>query len=328
MACLRAAIRASNSRFPFDQPVKQRLVEFTKSQRLATQKGALSIILLVCQHARGLGLPLDPDKLLTKAGTQVLGAGRDATQRVLARLGEKRVLSAEGGRTSRGSVGTMRAYVDILNDLHARGICDLDAIEQYWLSVVQAFFEGKPFKLKMDTTHGLRTIVRDVLDQAKTRQQNSTGTQYQGAVLQHMVGAKLDCALGQGRFAHNSYSTSDQQSGRPGDFAIGDVAVHVSTSPSEAMMARCKANIDNGLRPIVVTLSERVAFTDTLTEQQGLKGRVDVFDIEQFVALNVYELGKFELSGRRTAVADIVNRYNEIIDEVETDPSLKIEPTD
>jgi hypothetical protein len=50
-----------------------------------------------------------------------------------------------------------------------------------------------------------------------------------------------------------------------------------------------------------------------------------VFEIEQFIALNLYELGKFAATGRQTAVRDVVNRYNEIVDEFETDPSLKIE---
>ena len=53
--------------------------------------------------------------------------------------------------------------------------------------------------------------------------------------------------------------------------------------------------------------------------------RIDVFEVEQFIALNLYELGKFAAEGRRVAVGDVVTRYNEIVEEVETDPSLKIE---
>ncbi|WP_032640250.1 DUF4928 family protein, partial [Pseudomonas syringae group genomosp. 3] len=56
-----------------------------------------------------------------------------------------------------------------------------------------------------------------------------------------------------------------------------------------------------------------------------LGDRIDVFEVEQFIALNLYELGKFAAEGRRLAVGDVVIRYNEIIEEVETDPSLKIE---
>ena len=51
----------------------------------------------------------------------------------------------------------------------------------------------------------------------------------------------------------------------------------------------------------------------------------DFFEIEQFVALNLYELGRFGAEGRKVAVNDLVNRYNEVVDEIDTDPSLKIE---
>jgi len=54
--------------------------------------------------------------------------------------------------------------------------------------------------------------------------------------MQHMIGAKLDCGLGPGKFEHNSYSTSDQQTGHKGDFFLGDVAMHGTTSPSEALI--------------------------------------------------------------------------------------------
>ena len=62
-----------------------------------------------------------------------------------------------------------------------------------------------------------------------------------------------------------------------------------------------------------------------LANNVGLGDRIDIFEIEQFVALNLYEIGKFAADGRKVAVTDMVDRYNEIVDEVETDPSLKIE---
>jgi hypothetical protein len=52
---------------------------------------------------------------------------------------------------------------------------------------------------------------------------------------------------------------------------------------------------------------------------------IDIFEIEQFIAINLYELGKLKADGRRMAIADLVACYSEIIEEIETDPSLKIE---
>ena len=59
-----------------------------------------------------------------------------------------------------------------------------------------------------------------------------------------------------------------------------------------------------------------------IASNAGLADRIDIFEVEQFIALNLYELGKFGADGRRIAVSDFVTRYNEIIDDVETDPSL------
>ena len=300
------------------------LREFNTNLKFS-RKGPLCVALVVTQHARK-GLPLNPDALLTEAGGQVLGLGKGAVQAVLHRHGITRVLAAEGGRTSRGSINNMREYVSLLNGLAGDDdAVDLDAVEAFWIERVHEFFSAKPFKIRLDASRSLRTLVRDMVAQAEERQRNTPGMQYAGAVLQHLVGAKLDCALGVGNFDHNSFSTSDAQTGRNGDFFIGDVAIHVTTAPGEAVIGRCRDNIDDGHRPIIVTTARGLTVAEGLAENAGLGERIDVFEVEQFVALNLYELGKFAAEGRRIAVGEVVTRYNEIVEEVETDPSLKIE---
>lgn len=74
-----------------------------------------------------------------------------------------------------------------------------------------------------------------------------------------------------------------------------------------------------------MTTTRGVTVAEELARNKGLDDRIDVFEVEQFVALNLHELGKFTPSGRRNAVVEIVKRYNEIVEQFETDPSLKIE---
>lgn len=288
-------------------------------------KGPLCVALVVTQHARDKRLPLDPGALLTEGGGQVLGLGKGAVQAVLKRHEIERLLAAEGGRTSRGSLNNMREYVAFLNNLHGKGMADLDAIEAYWIECVHAFFAGKPFTIKLDASRGLRHVVRDILEQAVERQKSAPSMYYAGAVLQHLVGAKLDCALGQGKFEHNSFSTADAPGQRVGDFFVGDVAIHVTTSPGEAVIERCRENLNDGYKPILVTIQRGIPVAEGLADNKGLADRIDIFEIEQFVALNLYELGKFAAEGRRVAVTELVSRYNDIIEAKETDPSLKIE---
>ena len=138
-------------------------------------KGPLCVALVVTQHARKIGLPLNSAQLITAGGGQVLGLGKGAVQNILNQHGIIRILAAEGGRTSRGSLGNMREYVAFLNALHANGLVDLDMIEGFWINRVHQFFAGKPFKIKLDTSRSLRKVIRDVLDQARERQKNSPG---------------------------------------------------------------------------------------------------------------------------------------------------------
>lgn len=272
-----------------------------------------------------MGLPLDPERLITEGGGQVLGLGKGAVQAILKRHGINRVLAAEGGRTSRGSLNNMREYVAFLNSLSRKGKVNLESIELYWIGRVREFLSSKPLKFKLDASQGLRTVVRDLIGQAEARQRTAKGVYYSGAVLQHLVGAKLDCALGKGYFQHHSFTTADAPNGRSGDFFIGDVAIHVTTSPGEAVIERCRENIDDGHRPVLVTIQRSFGVAEGLAANAGLSNRIDIFEIEQFVALNLYEIGRFAADGRKVAITDLVSRYNEIVEECETDPGLKIE---
>ena len=285
----------------------------------------MSVALVVTNHAREEGLPLDSQTLVTKGGGQVRRLGKAGVQSVLKRHGIARVLAAEGGRTSRNSVRNMREYTALLNDLHEKGVADVDAIEKYWVDCVRAFFAGKPFRIRLYASRGLRHVIRDVLEQAVERQKETPGMNCAGAVLQHLVGAKLDCALGIGKIEHRSFSTADAPGDRAGDFSVGDVAIHVTTAPGEAVIKRCRKNLDANYKPILVTIGKGAVVAEGLADNAGLAERIDIFEIEQFVALNLYEWSEFEAQERRVAIGKLVGRYNEIIEDVETDPSLKIE---
>lgn len=289
-------------------------------------KGPLCVALVVTQHARGLlGLPLDPEMLITEGGGQVLGLGKGPVQAVLGRHGIGRTLASEGGRTSRGSLNNMRAYVALLNELHEQGPLDLDAVEDFWIARVREFFAAKPFKLRLDASRGLKAVFGDLLRQAEERQKTAPGVHYAGALMQHLVGAKLEGLLGPGRLAHNSYSTADAPTGRAGDFLAGDVAVHVTTAPGEALIQKCQANLDAGLKPLIITGKRGLPVAEGLAGNAELGERVDVLEIEQCLAANLYELGGFAAGGWRAALEGLVERYNQIVEDVETDPGLKIE---
>jgi hypothetical protein len=70
-------------------------------------------------------------------------------------------------------------------------------------------------------------------------------------MLQHLIGAKLNLLL-DSPVEHYGVSVTDTSSARDGDFLVEDVAIHVTTSPSEALLRKCTRNLDNGLKPVIL----------------------------------------------------------------------------
>lgn len=300
-----------------------RLKEFQQRHGLKS-KGKLAAMLFVSRLAKEKGLPLDSSILVADSRGQVQGLGKSSVQGILKDYGVTRVLAEEGGRTSRGSLGYMHDYVAFLNDLNSSGDLNTAAVEQWWVNRVEDFFSAQPFILKYDTGKSLSTMVKDLLGQAVKRQKENPGTQYAGAILQHLVGAKLSLILPEGSIEHHGFSVSDAVSGRNGDFNIDDVSIHVTTTPSEGLLRKCAANLDAGIRPIIVTVNTSMAGAESLASIQGVAGRIDILEAEQFIATNLYEISLFKTAERKLTVQKLVERYNEIVDKCETDPSLKI----
>ncbi|MGD0820868.1 MAG: DUF4928 family protein [Desulfomonilia bacterium] len=305
--------------------IDEKLKEFAQKNRMKG-KGPICVALVVTRHGNKIGMPLDPEALLTDGGGQVMGLGKSAVQSILKEHGVDRVLAEEGGRTSRGSVGNMRKYVNFLNNLHSENPIDFEQVEAWWIERVKEFFSGKPFVLRFDASKSLRTVIRDLLLQAEKRQAQANGSTYVGTMLQHLVGAKLNILL-DSPLQHHGANVADDVSGREGDFIVEDVVIHVTTSPSEALIRKCRRNLDNGMKPVIITTYRGALLAEGLADQADMADRVDVFEAEQFLAGNLYEIGKFAQAGRRTTAEQLISEYNSIIDECETDPGLRIDLT-
>ena len=89
-------------------------------------------------------------------------------------------------------------------------------------------------------------------------------------------------------------------------------------------MRKCLTNLDDGKRPLVITTYERIPQAESQAEDANIAERVEIFDVEQFLAGNIYELGRFGREGRVKTTRAIIERYNELVDTLETDPSLRI----
>lgn len=288
------------------------------------KKGGLCVALVVTQTAKERGLPLEAERLRTDEGGQVAGLGRAAVQKILNTHGITKVLAEEGGRTSRGSLGLMKAYVELLNALHKESALDIDIAFAWWIEKVRVHFASEGPMFNFDTGKSVRANIKDLLDQAKEAQSNGSGTNYVGAMLQHLVGAKLDLILGVGKLTHHGFSVADHSTDRRGDFHVGDVAIHVTTHPNEALVRKCADNLRSGLKPIIISIDEGVEGGSFLLKNSQLSERVDVMDAGQFLTANVFEHSLFNAQECKSTLRKLLTRYNEIVEACETEPSLRV----
>ena len=165
----------------------------------------------------------------------------------------------------------------------------------------------------------------DLLAQAIKRQKDNPCTTYAGIVLQHLVGAKLDLILPEEKkVPHHGANVADSPTSRAGDFVLDDVAIHVATAPSETLIRKCKDNIEAGLRPIIVTIAASRAGIESIAKGFDVEDHIDVIEAEQFVATNILKWSQFVEKAQREEVVRLISKYNEIVESVETDPSLLI----
>ncbi len=288
-------------------------------------KGPLCVMLVLTRNAKDRAPPYFPDDFLTPQGGQVAGLGGAAVQSILNDHEITRVLAEEGGRTSRGSIQKMRAYIALLNSLDSDNLLDFDAIESWWIEQVRQFFASQPFRLRIDASRSLRSIVADLVQAAFARQRECPGMMVAGAVIQHLVGAKLELAVPDADIDHNGFAVADAPTARRGDFLLGDTAIHVTTAPSEALIRKCADNLAANLRPLIITTDEGAGGAKALAKNLDLSERIEILELEQFITTNVLEWSRFQREQRPITVRELIECYNRIITECETDPSLRID---
>lgn len=301
-----------------------RLKAFQEEHNAIT-KGPLSLLIQLTRIVNNKAFPLNPDDFLTENKGQVAELGGPNLKKILKDHDIVQVLASEGGRTSRGNMGLMIKYTEFLNAWNNDEPIDFNSVEAFWAEQVREYFRNQPFTLTADPSRTIGASLDELFEQARKRQKQNPGTQYLGAVLQHLVGAKLSVILPPHEFKIHGAYVADSPTDRGGDFSISNTILHCTTAPGEPLIQKCKGNIRAGCLPIIITIFDRVKTALDLASDAGLNGRIEVWDIQQFLSTNVSEHSSFDGAARNAKLADIIEKYNAIVSAVETDPSLRIE---
>jgi hypothetical protein len=181
-------------------------------------KGTIAAALVVLERLRE-DYRLKIEAHTAQGGAQISGASGQAVKKILARFGETRPFAKEGGRTNRGGPGDIKKMFNALKEANLEKLATERRNEI--LNEMQLFLVGKVVEF-----HN-RERIKMVYDPSKSTWQNIQGllsaareTGKEGPVAQHLVGAKLQLRFPEIVVGNESYSTADDQLGRPGDFYI------------------------------------------------------------------------------------------------------------
>lgn len=286
-------------------------------------RGGVQAALVVLERLRTL-CDLDPMRHMAPKGGQIAGLSTSAVKKILVRYGETRMLSKEGGRTSRGNPEAVAALLSRLEnaglahqDERAR-LGTIDAMQRWIVARSAAYHELKPLSFDFDLSQPTSRIISRILATAAERRQG-------GPVAQHLVGAKLELRFPDEQVGNFGYAAADDQAGRAGDYQVNDAVFHVTVAPKLAHAEQCRSNLNNGLTPYLLTDDGHLAEALVRLKDVGVQDRVELRTIETFVGQNLCEIGGFSRSQRPHTWAALLAAYNRRVDAVEADKSLMID---
>lgn len=285
-------------------------------------KGTIAATLVVLERLKS-ACDLDLEAHRAPGGSQIKGASGQAVKKILERFEEKRPFAKEGGRTNRGGPGDIKPLLDALKKsgfdkatLEERKIV-LDELQRILVGKVIEFHNKERIKLIYEPSKTTWQAIQSLLTQAK-----ETGKE--GPLAQHLVGAKLELRFPKIKIGNESYSTADDQLGRPGDFCIGDTAFHVTVAPMPALYQKCQKNVDDGYR-VYLLVPDRTLNGARQNADLILPGKVAVESIESFVSQNIEELSDFSKQKLAAGFRQLLETYNKRVDVCEIDKSMLIE---
>lgn len=236
--------------------------------------------------------------------------------------------SGEFGRTS---TGTKRAGLEFIQLIHnslengtkgsggagPEGLALISHLFHRVFELLQAYYDLGGIEAKFMASESIATYLTKVI--------NSHGVN-PGAVLQHLVGAKLALRFGELKIIHHSSSAADMQTGRLGDFEIGSAVFHVTKRANDGHYRKALQNADNGRTVYLLIPSEIQEATRKYADQLDpqFSSKINVFSVEQFVAQNLDELAFFDRLEALKKFERLLSTYNVLIDEHENDSSLRV----
>lgn len=286
-------------------------------------RGTIGVALVVLEKMQS-DFSLDLDNYRARGKGQLKGMGPAAVKKILSGFGEDRPFLKEGGRTNRGAPGDIESLLAALKKAGLEKLSEkernlaLKSMQEFLVEKVREYHNRKRMKLIFETDKSLWESVKALLALAKQRGKD-------GPVAQYLIGAKLQLRFPEMTIENSSYSTADDQLGRPGDFFIGDTVFHVTVSPSPGVFEKCKVNLSENKRVYIIVPENKIAGARQIAENYNIAEKVSFSSVESFVSQNIDEISSFSKKELLREFRSLLETYNKRVDAIESDKSLMIE---
>lgn len=282
---------------------------------------------LIVSRMMADGMPITDERLYSEGKSQVRGLSGSTISKILEQHGETRVFTREGGRTSRGTIFLAAAFRDVLNNTQVNENEPVDAalvsnqLEAFFTQCVRLdYFDKQRITVDLDYSKPVSSVVSDILKAAAERSDKPTG-----AVLQHLIGAKLQLRFPDVKIGNDRANAADLHTDREGDFQVGTTAFHVTTAPMEKLITRCVENKRAGYKPVILTLESKVIAARQMADNVGMSEQIAVQAAETFIGNNIEEIAIYDGDKIREGLARLIRTYNTRINAIEIDKSLMID---
>ena len=246
-------------------------------------------------------------------------------------LNRSDLIPKSGGEAGRTSTGTKRAGLEIIQIINSfnKSVSGDQIIKKgilaanYLNSLIVKKLDEHASLGGIEVTYSPNETIGNFL--SKIIHSNSSNP---GAILQHLVGAKLEL-----RFSgnpdviveHNKSATADIQTNRKGDFDIGNSVIHVTKTPTLDHFRKSLANAKSGRTTYLLIPEDKMGLSDLSRDiDSDYKSKVNLFSVEQFLAQNIDEIGQFRKDISIRTLESLLLKYNELVEKYENDSSLKI----
>jgi hypothetical protein len=182
------------------------------------------------------------------------------------------------------------------------------------------YFDKQRITVDLDYNKPVASVVSDILKASAERSDKPTG-----AVLQHLIGAKLQLRFPNVKIGSDRANAADLHTDREGDFQVGTTAFHVTTAPMEKLISRCVENKRAGYRPVILTLESKVIAARQMADNVGMSEQIAVQAAETFIGNNIEEIAIYDGDKIREGLARLIRTYNVRINTIEIDKSLMID---